>query len=130
MAEEGAYRRYLEAGTTFTQVTRARAGELVHELIMTGELEHHKAKDWVDTVVRENRERSKALISMVHGEVRKHLGGLRLSEPDDRGEAPVKAAGSKAPVKVPGSKAPVKEPAGRKPPAKKAGGVRVSAPNP
>lgn len=111
MAEDGAYRRYLEAGTTFTQVTRARAGELVHELIRTGELEHRKAKDRVERLVKANHERSMALISTVHGEVRKQLGGLRFSKTDDLG-----------------GEAPVKDRTTRKPPAKKTGGVKVSAP--
>jgi polyhydroxyalkanoate synthesis regulator phasin len=112
MAEQGALQRYLEAGTTFTQVTRARAGELVHELIKTGELEHHKAKDRLEDLVRANRERSMALISTVRGEVRKQLGGLGLDKEVNLG-----------------GKGPVKGPAARKPPAKKTGGVKVPAPD-
>ena len=118
MAEDGAFQRYLEAGTTFTQVTRARAGELVHELIKTGELEHHKAKDRVDELVRANRERSKTLLSTVRGEVRKQLGGLGVAKAGD--------PGTKGPVK----KAAVREaPVVHKPPTKKAGGVRVPTPD-
>jgi len=118
MAEDGAFQRYLEAGTTFTQVTRARAGELVHELIRTGELEHHKAKDRVEELVRANRERSKALLSTVRGEVRKQFGGLGLAKAAD--------PDTKAPVKKPAVR---EAPSVRKPPTKKTGGVRVPTPD-
>ncbi len=39
MTPNDGLRRYLEAGLALTQITRARAEELVHELIQAGEVE-------------------------------------------------------------------------------------------
>jgi len=104
MTENDAFRRYLEAGTTFTQVTRARANELVQELIKTGELEHHKAQDWVGGLVKANRRRSGTIISTVSGEVRKQLRGLGLAKQGDLAQtasaqtAPAQATSSRGPA--------------------------------
>ena len=53
--------RYLEAGLALTQITRARAEELVHELIQAGEVETTRAQDWVEDLVKTSRERSDTL---------------------------------------------------------------------
>jgi len=116
MTEDDAFRRYLEAGTTFTQVTHARSNELVQELIKTGELEYHKAQEWVGGLVTANRQRSGMIISTVRGEVRKQLQGLGLVKPGDLAPAsPSKAAPSR------------KLAAGKTTP-KRRGGVTVSPP--
>ncbi|HLM96130.1 MAG TPA: hypothetical protein VK283_07425 [Acidimicrobiales bacterium] len=116
MTENDAFRRYLEAGSTFTQVTRARAHELVQELIKTGELEHHKAQEWVGGLVKENRRRSGTIISTVSGEVRKQLRGLGFAKHDDLAQtAPAQTASSR-------------EPATAKTMAKKRSGATVSSP--
>jgi polyhydroxyalkanoate synthesis regulator phasin len=144
VAENDGLRRYLEAGMTLTQITRAHADELVRELIKTGEVERHKAQDWVENLVKASRDRSEALISTVRGEVRKQLKELGFTNVDDLAKKvanilsrsstvarkatrrPAKKAGAKkAPVKKAGAKkagakkAPTKKAAARKAPAKK-----------
>ena len=49
MTENDGLRRYVEAATTLTQITRSRAEELVRDLIKAGELERHRAQDWSRT---------------------------------------------------------------------------------
>ena len=83
MAENDGMRRYVEAATALTQITRARAEELVRELIKAGELERHRAQDWVEDLVKTSRERSEALVSTVRGEVRQQLKDLGFTNMDD-----------------------------------------------
>src|SRR5579863_3546207 len=83
MAENDGLRRYVEAATALTQITRGRAEELVRELIKTGEFERHRAQDWVEDLVRTSRERSEALVTTVRGEVRQQLRELGITNVDD-----------------------------------------------
>jgi len=83
MTENDGMRRYVEAATTLTQITRSRAEELVRELIKAGELERHRAQDWVEDLVKTSRERSEALVGTVRGEVRQQLKELGFTNVDD-----------------------------------------------
>jgi polyhydroxyalkanoate synthesis regulator phasin len=76
-------KRYLEAGLALTQITRARAEELVHELIQAGEVETTRAQEWVEDLVKTSRERSDTLLSTVRGEVRTQLSDLGITNMDD-----------------------------------------------
>src|ERR1700686_1981064 len=83
MNENDGLRRYVEAATALTQITRSRAEELVRELIKAGELERHRAQDWVEDLVKASRERSEALVATVRGEVRQQLKELGFTNVDD-----------------------------------------------
>jgi polyhydroxyalkanoate synthesis regulator phasin len=134
-------RRYLEAGLALTQITRARAEELVHELIQAGEVETTRAQDWVEDLVKTSRERSDTLLTTVRGEVRNQLADLgitnmddlahRVSEMLDKAESAARRATSRGPGRgrtsartTKAKKAPARKPAAKKTatsaPAKKA----------
>jgi polyhydroxyalkanoate synthesis regulator phasin len=83
MTENDGLRRYVEAATALTQITRSRAEELVRELIKAGELERHRAQDWVEDLVKTSRDRSEALVGTVRGEVRQQLKDLGFTNMDD-----------------------------------------------
>ena len=83
MTENDGLRRYIEAATALTQITRSRAEELVRELIKAGELERHRAQDWVEELVKASRERSEALVATVRGEVRQQLKEIGFTNVDD-----------------------------------------------
>src|SRR5580658_6436729 len=83
MAPNDGLKRYLEAGLALTQITRARAEELVHELIQAGEVETTRAQDGVEDLVKTSRERSDTLLSTVRGEVRNQLADLGITNMDD-----------------------------------------------
>ncbi|HUY23295.1 MAG TPA: hypothetical protein VMV22_13240 [Acidimicrobiales bacterium] len=140
MTENDGLRRYVEAGMALTQITRARAEELVRELIKTGEVERHRAQDWVEDIVKASRERSEALVATVRGEVRQQLKELGFTNVDDlakkvadilarssaaarsatgRGAKGPKAA-KKATAKKAATRAPAAKAAKKKAPAKKA----------
>jgi len=124
-------RRYLEAGLALTQITRARAEELVHELIQAGEVETTRAQDWVEDLVKTSRERSDTLLSTVRGEVRNQLADLgitnmddlahRVSEMLDKAESAARRATSRGPGRgrtsartTKAKKAPARKPAAKK----------------
>jgi polyhydroxyalkanoate synthesis regulator phasin len=83
MTENDGLRRYVEAATALTQITRSRAEELVRELIKAGELERHRAQEWVEDLVKTSRDRSEALVDAVRGEVRHQLKDLGFTNVDD-----------------------------------------------
>jgi polyhydroxyalkanoate synthesis regulator phasin len=83
MTPNDGLRRYLEAGLALSQITRARAEELVHELIQAGEVETTRAQDWVEDLVKTSRDRSDTLLSTVRGEVRSQLADLGITNMDD-----------------------------------------------
>jgi polyhydroxyalkanoate synthesis regulator phasin len=78
-------RRYIEAATTLTSITRTRAEELVRDLVASGELERGRAQDWIEDLVKRSREASEALMSTVSSEVDRQLGerGLKNFDLDD-----------------------------------------------
>jgi len=141
MTENDGLRRYVEAGMALTQITRARAEELVRELIKNGEVERHRAQDWVEDLVKASRDRSEALVTMVRGEVSHQLKELGFTNIDDlakkvsevlarsssaarqatgRGDKSKKS--KKGPANKADSRAPAKKAsAAKKAPAKKAG---------
>jgi polyhydroxyalkanoate synthesis regulator phasin len=126
MTENDGLRRYVEAATTLTQITRSRAEELVRELIKTGELERHRAQEWVEDLVKASRTRSEALVATVRGEVQHQLKELGFTNVDDLAKkvadvlARSSAAGRKAARRA-GKKA-------KKPTSKKSSSPKKSAP--
>jgi DNA-binding protein HU-beta len=83
MTENDGLRRYLEAGMALTQITRARAEELVRELIKTGEFERQRAQEWVEELMKASRERSESFVATVRGEVRQQLKELGFTNVED-----------------------------------------------
>jgi polyhydroxyalkanoate synthesis regulator phasin len=67
-------KRYLEAATTLTQITRGRAEELVRDLVASGELEVARAQEWIEDLMRRSREASDLLVTTVSAEVDRQLG--------------------------------------------------------
>ena len=146
MPSNDGLRRYLEAGLAFTQITRARAEELVHELIQAGEVEAIRAQEWVEDLVRTSRERSDTLLSTVHGEVRSQLSDLgitniddvahRVAEILDRAESAARRATSRGPgrgrpaprqaTRRPGTK-PASRPSAKKAATKRAPAKKTAA---
>jgi DNA-binding protein HU-beta len=83
MAHNEGLRRYLDAGMALRQITRARAEEIVRELMKSGELEATRAQEWVEDLVRQSRERSEAFVNLVRNEVRSQLDELGFTNLDE-----------------------------------------------
>ena len=83
MTNDEGWRRYIDAGMTLTQITRARAQELVRELVRSGEMERGRAQERVDDLVRRSRERSEALVQTIRDEVDGQLHDMGMATVED-----------------------------------------------
>lgn len=82
MPRNDRYRRYFEAAAVLGQITRARAEELVKDLMGSGDDQHAHAQQWVDELVDRGRDAAGDLVETVRTEVSKQLQGLGL-DPED-----------------------------------------------
>jgi polyhydroxyalkanoate synthesis regulator phasin len=130
MPENDLFKRYLDAGMAFTQMTRAKAEELVNQWVKAGEVQRDQAQARVDDIVDRSRKNSEQFFDTIRKEIANQLAALGLATKDDLGKlearlsktmetrgatsadtpgpkkaAPKKAAAKKAPVK----KAPAKK---------------------
>ena len=128
MANKDVFERYLEAGIAFTNVTRARAEELVQDLVQSGEFQRSDARAKVDELIEWTKRGREALVTQVRREVSRQLDALGVTNLEDLAQqvaallartaeaGRATATGKKAAAK----KAPAKKAAARKTPAKKA----------
>jgi polyhydroxyalkanoate synthesis regulator phasin len=79
MAGNERIKKYLEAGTVFGQVTRARAEEIVKELVSAGDIQRGQAQEWVDNLVERSRKTSEQLLDLVRHEVSSQLSRIDSS---------------------------------------------------
>src|SRR4051794_2147257 len=121
MPENDVFKRYLDAGLAFTQITRAKAEELVKEWVKAGELQRDQAQTRVDDLVDRSRKNSEQFFETIRGEIAKQLAALGVATKkdladlerrlDSRMKASSATAGASAPAagaarKAPATKAP------------------------
>ena len=148
MANKDAFQKYLDAGIAFTNLTRARAEDLVQELVQSGEFQRGEAKARVDDLIERSRKGREALLAQVRHEVARQLDSVGITSLEDlakqvasllgrsaagRRPASTKAAAKKSPAKkaAPAKKtakkaAPAKEAVRKRAPAKKAAPAKKS----
>jgi polyhydroxyalkanoate synthesis regulator phasin len=154
MVNKDSFQKYLDAGVAFTNLTRARAEELVAELVKSGEFQSSDAKAKVDELIERSRRGSELLMAQVRHEVTRQLDAAGITNLEDlakqvsaligrtaaTGRAATqgskKAGGTKtAAKKAPATKAKAtatkkpaaKKAAAKKSPAKKAAGKQAAA---
>ncbi len=150
MANKDVFQRYLDAGISFTNMTRARAEELVQELVQNGEFQRGEARARVEELIERSRSSREAFVSQVRHEVDHQLSALGFTSLEDlarqvasvlqrtaeagrastgrtkstkTGAKPKKAAAKKTPAK----KAAAKKASAKKSPAKKAAATKGAA---
>src|ERR1022692_614009 len=79
MATNERIKKYLEAGTVLGQVTRARAEEIVKELVSGGDIQRGQAQEWVDNLVDRSRKTSEQVLELVRHEVSAQLSRIDSS---------------------------------------------------
>jgi polyhydroxyalkanoate synthesis regulator phasin len=154
MATKDPFRRYLDAGTAFTQITRARSEELVGELVRSGEVQRSQAQAKVEELVERSRKSTEALLAVVRDEVASQINSLGLGSVEDvarqvasllgrtadtvRSGSVTKSTAKKTPAKksaakktpatkTTAKKAPAKKTAAKKTPAKKSAAKKTPA---
>ena len=99
MAQNDIFKRYLDAGMAFTQVSRERAEEFVKDLVKAGELRRKEAEEVVETLVERSRKNTEDLVGLIRQEIADQLRNLGLEDlvkraglPGKVGEAAADAA--------------------------------------
>ncbi len=123
MANNDPFRRYIDAGAALTQLTMARAEELVQEFMKNGEFQRKEAQAKVEDLFERSRKSTEALLSIVHAEVSDQLSSLGIGSLEDLARQVASVIGrgtSTTPAKkTAATKAPAKKTAAKKTAAKK-----------
>jgi polyhydroxyalkanoate synthesis regulator phasin len=128
MANKDPFQKYLDAGIAFTNMTRARAEELVQELVRSGEFQRGDARAWVDDVLERSRKGREALLVQVRHEVSRQLESVGITSLEDVAKQVATLLGRSAEAgraattgkKAAGKKSAAKKAVAKKAPAKKA----------
>ncbi len=80
MAQNDTFKRYLDAGMAFTQLSRERAEEFVKDLVKAGEVRRKEAEEVVETLVERSRKNTEELVSVIRREVADQLRNLGLED--------------------------------------------------
>jgi polyhydroxyalkanoate synthesis regulator phasin len=83
MSQNDVFRRYLDAGLAFVEVTRSRAEDIVRELVQAGELQRDQTQQWVEELLERSRHNTEQLISVVRSEIRDQLAGMSVATMPD-----------------------------------------------
>ena len=116
MPQSDIWKRYLDAGMEFSQLTRARAESIVKELIRAGEVQREQRQQQIEELLDRSRRNTEELVTTVRKELREQLGSLGVATKADlkRLEAKVDALAKKsAPAKAPAKKTPAKKAAAK-----------------
>ncbi len=137
MANKDAFQKYLDAGIAFTNLTRARAEDLVQELVQSGEFQRGEAKARVDDLIERSRKGREALLAQVRHEVARQLDSVGITSLEDlakqvasllgRSTTAAGPAKKSAAKKAPAKKSAAKKAAAKKAPAKKSAAKKAPA---
>ena len=111
MANDNAWKRYLDTGAAFVQLTRDRAESIVKDLVKAGEVRQERASKAVDELMTRSRKNTEELQKLVRAAVQEQLGSLGLATKADiaRLEGKINAARKTSAAKAPAKKAPAKK---------------------
>ena len=86
MASNDVLARLIESGMSFTQMTQARAEEIVKDLTKSGDIRKKEAQRLTQQLVDRGRESTEKLLAMVQAEVAKQVGrfAAQLDEVESR----------------------------------------------
>jgi len=99
MPENETLKRYLDAGMAFTQLTRARAEEIVKDLVKRGEVRREQVQEQVEELLDRSRQNTEMLVGVVRKEIADQLGNLGLATKDDIKRLEAKIAKASGPAK-------------------------------
>jgi DNA-binding protein HU-beta len=104
------FKRYLDAGLEFTDMTRKRAESIVKELVKAGEVQREHAQQRVDELLERSRQASNAFAEAVRTEVTRQLTDLGLVQAPKKAAATAKkTAGQTAGAATKAAKATAKK---------------------
>lgn len=103
MPESDFWKRSLDAGLTFTSLTRSRAEAIVRDLVKAGEVRREQAQERVEYLLDRSRRNTEQLVSLIRKEIAQQLSAAGLATKDDlaRLEAKLTRAGARPAAKKP-----------------------------
>jgi polyhydroxyalkanoate synthesis regulator phasin len=111
MAQSDLWKRYLDAGMEFSQMTRARAESIVKELIRAGEVQREQRQQRIEELLDRSRKNTEQLVDTVRKELTQQLSQIGVATKADikRLESKIdsitKGSNSKPAAKAPAKKA-------------------------
>ena len=98
MATNDRWQEYLDAGKTWTEMTRAQAETVVRDLVKAGDLQQRRAKKAVDELLDRSRKNAEELRKLVRNELQSQISALGIATKEDlaRLERKLTKAGSTA----------------------------------
>ena len=125
------FKRLLDAGMQFTEMTQEQAERIVKELVKSGEARKKDSEKMVEELLSRGREAGGSAVASMQSELTKQLGKFagRLDDIEARVEELAKklgVSGKAAPAPAP-APAPAKKAAAKKAPAKKAAAKKAPA---
>jgi polyhydroxyalkanoate synthesis regulator phasin len=139
MAKSDLFKRTLEAGTSFLDMSRERAETVVKEWVEAGDLRKGRAQQAIDDVLARSRKVTDELRELVRREIREQLGGMGVATTDDIARLEAKIddlRSSQTEAQAPAEGFAPARPAGavkkmpkatKAPPATKGAGIRTAA---
>lgn len=96
MATNDRWQQYLDAGKTWTDMTRAQAESVVKSLVEAGDLQQKRAKKAVDELLERSRKNAEDLRKLVRHELQSQISALGIATQEDlaRLERKLSKAGS------------------------------------
>ena len=124
MPDNDVWKRYLDAGMHFTQMTRERAEEFVRELVRVGEVQRERAEERIEELVERSRRNTEELLGYIRKEVATQIKAMGLNDLAKRargaGEAAMGRTGAKpGPSAKTATSGPAKKATAKKATAKK-----------
>jgi polyhydroxyalkanoate synthesis regulator phasin len=117
------WKRYLDAGMAFRDMTRKRAEEFVGDLVSAGVVRQERAQKAVDELLDRSRKNTADLVALVHAEIKNQISALGIATTDDikrldakisqlskaSGKSSTKSAAKKSTAKSAAKKKPAKK---------------------
>ncbi|HZN16061.1 MAG TPA: phasin family protein [Acidimicrobiales bacterium] len=83
MPQSDLWKRYLDAGMEFSQLTRSRAESIVKELIRAGEVQREQRQQRIEDLLDRSRKNTEELVKTVRKELSQQLGTLGVATKAD-----------------------------------------------
>ena len=83
MAQNDVFKRYLDAGMAFTQMTRSKAEDIVRDWVKAGEVQRDQIQSQVDDLIERSRRSTDQLVALIREEVVNQCAQLGLVSKED-----------------------------------------------
>jgi len=83
MATNDRWQQYLDAGRTWTDMTRAQAERVVSDLVKAGDVQQKRAKKAVDELLERSRKNAEDLRKLIRHEIQSQISAPGIATKED-----------------------------------------------